>query len=247
MKIITPLIFKQFPRIKAVQSTRLGGYKSEFGDFNLGESVGDDPETVSKNRDLFCSLAGFNRSNLAKSKQVHGAEILWVEKGGSYEGYDALVTNQSDILLAVTIADCAPILIYNEKRDVTAAIHAGWQGTKAMLVTKVLKFMESNFKSQAKDLYVFIGPCISAKNYEVDADVALYFDEKYREKDSSTGKYHLDIKKHNFDQLTAYGIPEDQIEVSGYCTVEHKDLFYTHRGDKGRSGRMLAAIGVKTV
>lgn len=245
MTILSPTIFQQFPAVKAGQSTRSGGLISEFGDFNLGESVGDNAETVSKNRDLFCNMLGFKRSQLAKSKQIHGEQILLVEHPGTYEGFDALVTQNSDILLAVTIADCAPVLLYDQGTESVAAIHAGWKGTKAMLVTKVLSFMKSHFQTKPKDIYAFIGPCISVKSYETDGDVALQFDEKYRSFDPLTNKYHLDIKKHNFDQLTDFGIPECQIEVSEYCTVEHKALFYTHRGDKGRSGRMLAAIGLK--
>jgi polyphenol oxidase len=95
MKIIEPKIFKDFEIIKAGQSTRMGGNSSSFGDFNLGESVGDDPMVVAQNRKLFCELLNFDVHSLAKSKQVHGLDVGIIDKSGQYEGYDALITNKS--------------------------------------------------------------------------------------------------------------------------------------------------------
>ncbi|HMP31095.1 MAG TPA: peptidoglycan editing factor PgeF [Saprospiraceae bacterium] len=244
MKIICPEIFKQFENVAAAQSTRLGGLPSPFGAFNLGESVGDDPTVVAQNRTLFCESLGFDKQNLAKSKQVHGLEVLVVNNAGTYEGYDALITTQKGILLAVTIADCAPILLYDKDQKTIAAVHAGWKGTLGNLVYKTLQIMQNSLGTNPAHDYAYIGTCISSKNYEVDSDVALHFEEKYRPYHPNTSKYHLDIKQHNLDQLTNFGVPLKQIEVSPYCTLADRDLFYSHRGENGKAGRMLAGIGM---
>ena len=244
MKIICPEIFKQFENVAAAQSTRLGGLPSPFGAFNLGESVGDDPTVVAQNRTLFCESLGFDKQNLAKSKQVHGLEVLVVNNAGTYEGYDALITTQKGILLAVTIADCAPILLYDKDQKTIAAVHAGWKGTLGNLVYKTLQIMQNSLGTNPAHVYAYIGTCISSKNYEVDSDVALHFEEKYRPYHPKTSKYHLDIKQHNLDQLTNFGVPLKQIEVSPYCTLADRDLFYSHRGENGKAGRMLAGIGM---
>jgi YfiH family protein len=244
MKIIEPHIFDLFENIKAGQSTRIGGQSSRFGDFNLGESVEDDLTIVAQNRKIFCNLMNFELENLAKSKQVHGLEVGMVSKGGQYEGYDALITGTKGILLAVTIADCAPILLYDSINQAIAAIHAGWKGTVGGLLTKTIQMMTENYGTKPTDIYAYVGTCISGNNYEVDADVALHFDEKYRPFNPKNSKYYLNIKQHNFDQLISLGVQLSQIELSAYCTLGDKDVFYSHRGDKGQSGRMLAAIGM---
>jgi YfiH family protein len=247
MKIIEPKIFKDFEIIKAGQSTRMGGNSSSFGDFNLGESVGDDPMVVAQNRKLFCELLNFDVHSLAKSKQVHGLDVGIIDKSGQYEGYDALITNKRGILLAVTIADCAPILLYDHTNQAIAAIHAGWKGTVGELVTKTIQLMTQSYGTKPSDVYAYLGTCISGNKYEVDLDVAQHFDEKYRPFNPENSKYYLDIKQHNLDQLITVGVPSNQIELSPYCSLENKDVFYSHRGDKGKSGRMLAAIGMSSV
>ncbi len=245
MSLVKPVSFQQFSDIVIGQSTRLGGIPSKYGDFNLGESVGDSLDIVTQNREIFCRSLGFEIQDLAKSKQVHGSEVIIVENGGQYNGYDALITNKKGILLAVTVADCAPILLWDSKNEVIAAIHAGWKGTCEKIVTKTLQLMMNTFGTDASYVFAYIGTCISKNKYEVDYDVARHFKEKYRPMNTETGKYHLDIKLHNYDQLIALGVPLSQIEVSNYCTLDNKDKFYSHRGDKGKSGRMLAAIGMK--
>jgi polyphenol oxidase len=239
-----PVIFKQFPNIIAGQSTRLGGKESKFGSFNLGESVGDEQAIVDQNRTIFCEMLGFVPNSLAKSKQVHGTEIMYATAPGRYEGYDALYTDKKGVLVAVTIADCVPILIYDAHNQVVAAIHAGWKGSCDKIVTKYVDILKSQFKSKSSDLYAYIGTCISGPSYEVDWDVAQYFDELYRPYDISRSKYFLDLSLQNYDQLIALGVPSSQIERSKFCTLINKDQFYSHRGDHGQSGRMLAAIGL---
>jgi polyphenol oxidase len=241
--IISPTIFKNFNQISAAQSTRLNGKSNPpYSSLNLGKSVGDDIENVEKNRDLFFEKLQCTKENAVFSYQIHGAEILVVNKPGDYSGFDAQITNRKNICLAVSIADCPPILIYDTKNEAIAAIHAGWKGTVADIVTKTLKAMEANFGTKGQDCYAYVGTCISKNNFEVNADVANHFEAKFKVYDTKKEKFFIDLKEANKAQLLGFGIPEQQIEVSPYCTVASNDMFFSHRKEKGTTGRMLAAI-----
>lgn len=244
--LLEPNIFKQFPEISAGQSTRLGGVSREpFLNLNLGKSVGDDIENVERNRAIFFGQLGFEKEDAVFSHQVHGSEVLLVNKAGNYSGFDAQITNIVGICLAVSIADCTPILIFDSKNKAIAAIHAGWKGTVGEIVSKTLSEMNVNFGTKGESCFAFIGANISQPNFEVGEDVADNFDQKFKYFDSTKNKYFVDLKAANKAQLIDFGIPENQIEVSEMCTVANNDLFFSHRKEKGITGRGLAAIGLK--
>lgn len=241
-----PLIFKKFPLVSAAQSTRKGGISlAPFESLNLGKSVGDKIENVEKNREIFFRELGFEKSQAVFSHQIHDAQILLVDQPGDFTGFDAQITNQKNICLAVSIADCTPILIYDAKNEAIAAIHAGWKGTVATIVTKTLQAMQLNFGSQGKHCFAYIGTCISFENFEVNADVSDHFLPQFKQFDSLKNKYFVDLKAANKAQLLAFGLPEEHLEISEYCTVGNNDLFFSHRFEKGNTGRMLAGIGMK--
>lgn len=134
---IKPVVFDNAADIIAAQSTRHGGVSpAPFDTLNLGKSTGDDPSNVLENRRIFCSQLGYSPEQLAWSKQTHGDEIRIVEAPGGSEGHDALVTDVPRILLAVSTADCTPVLICDPVKRVVAAVHAGWKGTVARLAAK---------------------------------------------------------------------------------------------------------------
>lgn len=242
--MIRPILFTQFEHLAIGQSTKSGGLTSEYGGNNLGESVGDDLSIVEQNKELFCNALGFERKQLAKSKQVHGDQILVCTKAGKYEGYDAIITATKGILLAVTAADCVPIALYDAKNEAIAAIHAGWKGSANQLVTKTVVAMQENFGTNPADLYAYIGTCISGANYEVGWDVVQHFNTSCIKEGIVEGKYLLDLKKCNADQLLSLGTPSTQIEITPYCTVTHNDDFHSHRAEGGKAGRMLLGIGI---
>lgn len=243
--IISPKIFKNFEQISAGQSTRLGGVSPyPYLSLNLGKSVGDNLANVEKNREIFFGKLGFAKEQAVLSHQVHGSEILQVSEAGNFSGFDAQITNKKGICLAVSIADCTPILIYDSDNEAIAAIHAGWKGTVAGIVSNTLHQMSSQFGTDGKNCFAYIGACISKKNFEVNADVADYFEPDFKIFDPAKNKYFVDLKAANLAQLLAFGIPESQIEVSDYCTVEDNERFFSHRKEKGQTGRMLAGIGM---
>ena len=147
-----PTIFDSFPLLVAAESTRHGGVSpAPYQSLNLGKYTDDDPAHVLENRRRFCAGLGVRPDQLALSKQVHGDQILRVSAPGLVEGFDALVTDQPGVLLAVSVADCTPILVFDPKNKAVAAIHAGWRGTAAGIVTKTLHYMAAQFGSVGAD------------------------------------------------------------------------------------------------
>ncbi len=243
--IIYPEILKNDPII-AAQSTRLGGIsRAPFNSMNLGLSVKDDEKNVLKNRELFFNVLRIEQSQVAISHQIHGNNVLLVNEPGRTEGYDAQITNKKNIFLVVSIADCTPILIYDAINNVVAAIHAGWKGTVGKIVKKTLSKMQEHFGTKGEDCKAFIGACISYTNFEVGAEVAEHFDTSLKRFDAEKQKWFVDLKKANGNQLEDFGILPENIEITEYCTVANNDLFFSHRKEKGKTGRMMAVIGMK--
>lgn len=241
-----PAIFSRFPHLAAAESTRHGGVSpAPYASLNLGKNTDDDPANVAENRRRFCAALGFSPAQMAWSKQIHSDQIRVVSEPGGAEGYDALVTNRPGILLAVSVADCTPILIFDVKNKAVAAIHAGWPGTAARLVEKTLRRMSVEFGTKGTDCYAWVGTCIDECSFEVGEEVAVQFDAAFKRFEAGRGKFMVDLKKANAAQLLAFGVPENQIETSPWSTVLNNEDYFSHRKEKGKTGRMLAAIGLR--
>lgn len=241
---IRPAIFDDVPNIVAAQSTRHGGVShAPWNTLNLGKSTDDNPLHVQENRRIFCSQLGFAPEQMAWSKQVHEDRIRIVESPGGSEGYDALITNTPRILLAVSIADCTPVLICDPVKRVIAAVHAGWKGTVAGLAAKTLRKMHEQYGTSFADCRVFIGACIDECSFEVGNEVAEQFDNLFKRYEPGAGKYMVDLKKANAHQCMALGVLASRIETSPFSTYIHHEHFFSHRYDKGVTGRGLCVIG----
>jgi YfiH family protein len=238
--IIRPKIFEQFPEIVAAQSTKLGGVSSPYG-MNLSSHVGDDPANVAKNRRLFFEAIGVSpQTKSVYQNQVHSGNVSVVTGDeGVVKENDALITDKTNVLLGVTVADCTPILLYDSSSRLIAAVHAGWRGTEQMIaLDAVRKMIELGAKPEST--FAFIGACASGEKYEVGLDVATLFESKHTN-DLGNGKFLLDVRAANLDQLLYIGIPRDHIEVSDLCTISDERL-HSYRREGKQSGRMLAVI-----
>ena len=241
-----PAIFPSIDSLLAAESTRHGGVSpAPYASLNLGFHTPDDPAHVTENRRRFLAALGAAPQQLAESYQVHGREVLRVEKPGRYEGYDALITDRPGILLAVKTADCTPVLIFDPVRRAVAAVHAGWRGTTAEIVRHTLEKMRAHFGTDPADCLAYVGACIDECSYEVDADVAGHFDPAFKRWDAKRGKFFLDLKAANRTQLLAGGLPESSVEVSPRSTVLNNEDYFSHRHDKGKTGRQMAVIGLR--
>jgi polyphenol oxidase len=243
----TPGIFQHFSNVTAAESTRHGGVsQGPYTSLNLGKNTDDLPEAVVENRRRFCQALGYMPEQMAWSKQVHGSEVRVVTAPGGAEGFDALITNKPGILLAVSVADCTPILVYDAKNKAVAAIHAGWRGTVAGILTQTLQNMQAEYGTNGADCHAYIGTCISVAAFEVGNEVADAFAPPHKRFVIERNRYFVDLKSANKEQLVRFRMPEHQIQISDSCTVQHLSNYFSHRADRGITGRMLAVIGLKT-
>ena len=247
IRLIEPAIFRGCPGLVALQTTRKGGVSPEpFDSLNLGTNTDDDPSNVTLNHAILCRHLDIPAGNLIRTVQVHGTEICRIDKPGNVSGFDALVTDTPGIYLAIGTADCYPILIHDPGHRASAAIHAGWQGTVGDIASKTLDTMAKAFGTRPEACLAWVGTGISGENYEVGGEVAARFGTRYLEPSpGGDGKSLLDLSAANRDQLLAAGIPADRIECSTLCSSRDRSLFYSYRRDHGKTGRMLAIIGVR--
>ncbi len=242
----TPALFASFPDLVAAESTRHGGVSQPpYNSLNLGINTDDTPDHVAENRRLWLANWRLTEAQLASSYQVHGTAVQLATQAGRTTGYDALMTNVPGLMVGVTVADCTPILVFDRRNRAVAAIHAGWRGTVGGIVTNTLLAMRTQFGTQPADCLAYVGTCIDACSFEVGAAVAAQFAQSRTAIDPATGSALVDLKQANADQLRAFGLADDQIEVSPFSTVLNNTDYFSHRLEKGLTGRMLAMIGLK--
>jgi polyphenol oxidase len=200
------------------------------------------------------SRMGVERDRLLLINQVHGAEVAVVRQGESGPWTrpvaDALVTDDPDVAIAVRVADCAPILIADTRRDVVGAVHAGWRGTVASIVGRAVAVLESEFGSRAEDLVAAVGPCLGVCCGEVGDEVMEAFRSAHHAeqdvqrwfKPGNRERRHIDLWQSNSDQLQAAGLAPQNIHVAGLCTRTHADLLHSYRSKGTAAGRMVGVI-----
>lgn len=219
-------------------STRHHGVSpSPFESMNLGGSE-DLKINIEHNREKALQQLRLSADNLCTLKQVHGTTVCHAEKGSQIG--DALVTNKKDLVLAISVADCYPILFYDKQHSVIAAAHAGWRGTCAKIVSATISEM-LNLGASADTIQVAIGQGISQKNFEVGNEVI----EQFRGAgfpDTCWKDNKLDLIKCNEFVLAQNNIPKENIWKMDRCTFE--DDFFSYRRDKGLTGRMWGIISL---
>lgn len=254
--------FQEIPFVNAAFSTRIGGVSEGiFSELNLGFGRGDSEENVRRNYECFCESMGVPAASLVLSDQIHETQIYTVEKkdvcGEVIEkkltGIDGLVTNQPDVCLATSYADCVPLFFVDRIKKVVAASHSGWRGTVEKMGKKTVERMESEFLSDRKDIVAVIGPSICQSCYEVGKEVADAFFESYSEEqmkeivypsDKEKGKYQLDLWAANFFQLKDAGLLPEQIHVAGICTCCNSKLLFSHRATGGKRGNLNGFLSI---
>lgn len=256
------LIFMTSSNIAAPHAftTRHGGASGGiYTSLNLGQNVGDAPENVRRNYEIFAAALGFDPERVALSRQVHGTTIRLVTQENvispfmpvPYEA-DGLITAEKDIPLLIFTADCVPILLHDPVCGAIGAVHAGWRGTVADIIGHAVRKMTASFGSNPSDIRAAIGPCISQCCYETGDDVkdgvynilgaeaALFIG-------SRGDKHMVDLKGVNRRLLERSGLKPENIEISPECTSCLSDKYWSHRVTKGRRGSQASAIMMKGV
>lgn len=243
MRIIRSNILNSFPEIVFGFSTKEGGVSPHPYCLNLGLNTNDERSNVIENRKIFFHAIGIDDKSVSYQVQVHSTEVRYSPSPQNLGECDALYTNAKENFLAVSVADCVPVFLYEPDRKIIAGVHAGWKGSAGKILTRTIDKLVDDFEIMPSDLVAYIGPCISAKNYEVGREVAELFDNEFIISDGET--FYLDLKKQNHSQLLNCGLHSNNIEVSDHCTYDESDLLHSYRRDRENSGRMFGVIGIK--
>lgn len=244
-----------YSNIFCFSTTRYGGYSAgAYATFNCNGYCGDVPDAVRKNRELLGSLFPA-QGELIIPHQVHGTEVRVIdeaflqkseaERADLLEGVDALVSNLPKECLCISTADCIPVLCYDVRHQAVAAIHAGWRGTVARIVSRTLEKMRQVYGTEGKDVYACIGPGISQEAFEVGDEVYEAFRQAGFDMERIAvrkGKWHIDLWEANRMQLLDFGIEPSHIELSGICTYKNNEDFFSARRQGTASGRVLSGI-----
>jgi polyphenol oxidase len=222
----------------------------EGEEFTLSFSSHADKDFIRKNRAALATAIGLPSEALVFPSQVHKTRIVNVTRETLKEELmetDALITAEPDICVAVMSADCVPILLYDTQHDVVAAVHSGWRGTVAKILTLTLEEMRSRFGTKGSHIVAGIGPSVSQESYEVGGEVVEAVRNSFKDKDlmitKPNDKANLDLWKANRIQLLEFGVTEKNIEVSDLCSVKNNAHFFSAR--KGDAGRFAAGIYLK--
>ena len=147
-------------------------------------------------------------------------------------------------MLTVLTADCVPVLLYDKEKEVVAAVHAGWKGTKAQIVAKTVLKMKDIYGCDPTKIIVGIAPSIGRCCYEVEGDVAEHFFDTPEGFTHVGEKFMLDLPFINKKQLLDVGVSESNIEMSDVCTACEVERFFSYRKEQGCSGRFMSMIGL---
>jgi YfiH family protein len=242
-------------------STRLGGVSTgHLATLNLSYSVRDDPAAVVENRQRLSAALGLALDDWVAASQVHGARVALVgeaERGcGAWQHTnalpetDALITARPGLLLTLRLADCAPIFLFDPAHHAVGLAHAGWRGTVANIAAATVQAMAAAFGSRPDELRVGIGPAIGPCCYEIGADVARQVQAALPWAadvlaECAGGSLYLDLWEANRRALLAAGLRPEHIEVARLCAACHTAEFYSHRAERGRTGRFGAVIGLR--
>ena len=248
-------------------SSRAGGgtvaYSGdETQELNLGFTPDDDALTVSSNRALFLrAVAGEDAGDMVTVRQVHGTVVkrvlagepgLRTEDGRGVVEADGLMTADPGVMLAIQVADCVPVLVADTKQRVVAAFHAGWRGTAAGIVEQGITRWMVEFGSDPVDMVAAVGPSICACCYTVGDEVRKAFGVRfaYAEELFSVRPdgLHVDLAEANRRQLVGAGLRAESVTLVGECTacarVNGRRKYFSHRAERGFTGRLMGMIGV---
>lgn len=237
-------------------TTRLGGVSTDqYTSLNLGFNRNDKKENVFENYKRVAEALDIDYRNMVLSNQVHDNKVRVVDESdrgkgiireSNIIGYDALVTNKNNVALVTFYADCVPIFFYDPEKKVIALAHSGWRGTVKEIAKETVKTMQEVYGSRTEDIETVIGPSIGSCCFEVGNEVyeefgsRLDYGQKYCVR-MNDDKCYIDLQGVIRETLINSGIREEHICRGHVCTKCNNDVFFSHRGDHGKTG-VLGAI-----
>ncbi len=212
----------------------IGGYSKDiYKSLNCGPGSNDKKSNIKKNLQKVRKKISTKAKNIFLVSQFHSNKFIYIDekyKKKKKPKADAIITNQKYLPIGVLTADCAPILIYDEKIKMVAAIHAGWRGAFKGIINKVIKFMIKK-GCEIDNMTAVIGPSISHKNYEVKEDFRKRFIKKDKKNSlffkSSKKKLYFDLTKYIHSSLKIINI--QHIDIIKIDTFDIKNKFFSAR------------------
>lgn len=232
--------------------TRRGGVSpSPWDSLNVGGTVGDDIERVRRNRLLAFEALGCNPASIFDVWQVHSADVVCTDvprrPDEPYQKADIILTATPQVTLFMRFADCVPILLHDPRKNVIGVAHAGWQGTVSDVAGAAVNAMRTRYGSNPADILACIGPSIGPDHYEIGQDVIVQVERTFGEDalwmlPRHGARVHFDLWKANHYLLERAGVR--RIELAGICTACHTDDWFSHRAERGKTGRFGALISL---
>jgi polyphenol oxidase len=270
LPVLTWPAFDPLP-VEAMVTSRHGGVSAgSYATLNLSFAVGDEAANVRENRRRAAAALGADPADFVFAAQVHGARAEVVSAADRGRGTlaagdavgpaDALVTATPGTVLAILVADCVPIVLYDPAAHVLACVHAGWRGTVARTARAALAAMCS-LGTRPEDVIAGIGPSVAAASYQVGEEVAAAARDAFGEevaaatRDASgqqaqallrpaagrPGQWLFDLPAANRHILRMAGVPDGQIHVTATPTGPGPGLFFSHRAERPCGRFALAA------
>lgn len=240
-----------------------------------GQAMDDRETVAQNRRLLAEAVSGDAATPLVALRQIHSNLVVLADPGREQPmKADGLMTDEPGLLIGIQTADCIPILVADRKRHAVAAFHAGWRGTVKRIVESGIGRMRLAFGSRPEDLTAAIGPGIGPCCYAVGEEVLSSFESQFAyarelfhevcDSDPIRTRYpmlfltqrapghsdigpslHLNLAEANRRQLLAAGLKPRAIQLIGGCTSCRPEMFFSHRAEEGRTGRMMGVIGVR--
>lgn len=245
--------FSMWPGLKHGIFSRHGGVSAApWASLNLGGNVGDRAEAVRQNHERMYAALGLDGGRACTVWQVHSADTVLVQ--GPVLGRrwlalaDGMITDRPGTPLAMRFADCTPLLFHDPVQGVIGIAHAGWRGTVQGMAANIVRAMAQAYGCQPKHIQAGIGPSIGPNRYQVGEEVVAavfaYFGttDGLIRRDPADGTAYLDLWQANRLDLQRAGV--EQVEIAGLCTAERTDEFFSHRAEKGRTGRFGAVLSL---
>jgi YfiH family protein len=260
-------VWEENESVTAGFSTRNGGVSaSPRNTLNTALHVGDIAADVIANRRRVAEALGWDFAAWTCAEQVHGNRVHAVtaadrgrgrlDRESAIPDADALITNEPGVLLVMYFADCVPLYFYDPATGAAGLAHAGWKGTVADVAGETIRAMSETYGARPETMRAAVGPSIGACCYEVDEAVMgrvrpltgrlreeLGAPEETFYKHGGNGRARLDLKEINRHLMIKAGILPSRIEMTTWCTGCRTDLFFSHRMEKGATGRMMSWLG----
>ena len=244
------LTFERFGRVTHGIFSRHGGVSNNYAAaLNVGGTVGDEPAAVRENKRILFGALGKNTTSMFDCWQVHGPDYVLANSPHTAASHtdpreiraDALLTANPEVTLFMRFADCTPVLLFDPNKKVVGIAHAGWQGTVKRAASNLVRGFTHLFGSNPGDIQAVIGPSIGPDHYEVGHQVIDQVITSFGRKaddllrETAPEKAYFDMWAANEYDLRTAGV--EHIEVAGICTACHTGDWFSHRAEKGRTGR----------